>query len=130
MLLIYNFKELWVMSSFARPSPTDLLLNIQKVSFTPQPILKIQDFQESCNLFSQSSERWAGHSDFKMTLYLWGFNKQRKLDYICLLKIFLMYNFELIWACLAMLDQSQFICDSITTKFNFIILWILEVLDF
>ena len=31
---------------------------------------------------------------------------------ICLLNVLLMYNFEVIWACIAMSDQTQLICDS------------------
>ena len=38
------------------------------------------------------------------------------IDHICLLNILLMYTFELIWPCLAMLDQVQLICDSLTKQ--------------
>ena len=35
-----------------------------------------------------------------------------KLDHICLMNIFLMYNVEIIWTGLSMSDQGQLICDS------------------
>ena len=42
------------------------------------------------------SERWTENSDF-----IWpsgfGSNIERKVDHICLLNIFLMYNFEDLW---------------------------------
>ena len=35
---------------------------------------------------------------------------------MCVLNLFLMHNFELILACIAMSDQTQLICGSITEK--------------
>ena len=68
--------------------------------------------------------------DFHMTLCLWGFNIQMTLDHICLLNIFLMYAFELIWLCLVMPDQTQLICDSLTKKSSSYLNWFLRYWNF
>lgn len=41
-------------------------------------------------------------------------NIEKKLDHICLLKIFVIYNFEELWVYLSMSDQVQLTCYSIT----------------
>ena len=43
-----------------------------------------------------------------------GFNIQLKLDIICLLNVFMFYNFEELWAGQTMPDQAQLICYSHT----------------
>ena len=62
---------------------------------------------KNVELADQSTERQADNIDIHRTLCLWGFKIQMKLDNICLLNIFLMYTFELIWPCQAMPDQAQ-----------------------
>ena len=51
---------------------------------------------KNVELTEWSSERWTENSDF-----IWpsvcGYNIQRKVDHICHLNIFLMYNFEHLW---------------------------------
>ena len=85
----------------------------------------INDSCEKCctdwrKQWEKSRRQW-----FQMVLFLWGFTIQEKLDLICLLNIFLMYNFELTWPCLTMSNQAQ-----LYKKTNFVSLLILEILEF
>ena len=66
-----------------------------------------------------------------MTLCLLGFTIQRKLDYICRLNIFLMYNFELLWPGLVLSKEAQLTEDwLIYIKMNFLPLLIFKILGF
>ena len=66
---------------------------------------------ENVKLINRVSDRQADDSDSIDPLFM-GFNTERKLDHICILNIFLMYNFELMWQDLDISDQAQLICDS------------------
>ena len=66
---------------------------------------------ENVKLINRVSDRQADDSDSIDPLFM-GFNIERKLDHICILNIFLMYNFELMWQDLDISDQAQLICDS------------------
>ena len=65
-------------------------------------------------LTERSSERQADNSYFMGPFCLWGFIVHKKRNHICLLTIFLMCNLEFIWQGLAMSDQAQLICNSLT----------------
>ena len=58
---------------------------------------------KNVELTDWSSERWTDNSDF-IGPSVCGFNIQRKVDHICLLNMFLIYDFEEL---LAMSDQTQ-----------------------
>ena len=66
------------------------------------------------DLTDRNSEIQADDSHFiGPSVYRYSIYKE-KLTILCLLDIFLLYNFELIWPCLAIPDQAQLICDSFT----------------
>ena len=58
---------------------------------------------KNVELTDWSSERWTDNSDF-IGPSVCGFNIQRKVDHICLLNMFLIYELEEL---LAMSDQTQ-----------------------
>ena len=71
-----------------------------------------------------SSERKAENSDFIGPSVYRDSIYKGNLYRICLLNMFM------IWPCLAMQDQAQLICDSLTKRMVFIPLLILEILEF
>ena len=63
------------------------------------------------------------------TLNLWGSNIQRKLDHVCLLNMFLIWYFELIWQDVAVSDQTQLFATHLQKKSALHVIFIFQLWD-